>query len=107
MVGGRSPLSRYVDHRIDGSGEDVLDTRLTDTLIEWNVWGQFTAESMQMALKLDSLDSSHPIDVPIYSAMEVEQVTDDITYLKVSSNLSKAQHGQLNSLRISLRPSFA
>jgi aminopeptidase N len=52
---------------------------------EWNVWGQFITQSMQMAFKLDGLRASHPIEVPVKNALEVNQIFDHISYLKGSS----------------------
>lgn len=43
------------------------------------------AESVQTAFELDSLRSSHPIEVPIKDVLEVDQVFDAISYLKGSS----------------------
>ncbi|KAA6410075.1 MAG: aminopeptidase 2 [Lasallia pustulata] len=54
---------------------------------EWNVWGQFVTESVQTALQLDSLRSSHPIEVPVTDALEIDQIFDHISYLKGSSVL--------------------
>ncbi|KAF1811011.1 hypothetical protein P152DRAFT_438711 [Eremomyces bilateralis CBS 781.70] len=51
----------------------------------WNVWGQFVSESLQTAFALDSLRSSHPIEVPVRDALEVDQIFDHISYLKGSS----------------------
>ncbi|WPH04075.1 Hypothetical protein R9X50_00696000 [Acrodontium crateriforme] len=52
---------------------------------DWNVWGQFVTEGMQMAFQLDSLRTSHPIEVPVKNALEVDQIFDHISYLKGSS----------------------
>ncbi|QIX02058.1 hypothetical protein AMS68_007575 [Peltaster fructicola] len=52
---------------------------------EWNVWGQFVTEGMQTAFQLDSLRTSHPVEVPVRNALEVDQVFDAISYLKGSS----------------------
>ena len=52
---------------------------------DWNVWGQFVTDSMQMAFQLDSLRTSHPIEVPVRKALEVDQIFDHISYLKGSS----------------------
>ncbi|GAB7354847.1 hypothetical protein MBLNU459_g5224t3 [Dothideomycetes sp. NU459] len=52
---------------------------------DWNVWGQFVTDSMQTAFKLDSLRTSHPIEVPVRNALEVDQIFDHISYLKGSS----------------------
>ncbi|KAF2085743.1 hypothetical protein K490DRAFT_46004 [Saccharata proteae CBS 121410] len=52
---------------------------------EWNVWGQFCSEAIQTAFSLDSLRNSHPIEVPVRNALEVDQIFDSISYLKGSS----------------------
>ena len=52
---------------------------------DWNVWGQFVTDGMQMAFQLDSLRTSHPIEVPVRNALEVDQIFDHISYLKGSS----------------------
>lgn len=52
---------------------------------DWNVWGQFVTDSMQTAFQLDSLRTSHPIEVPVKNALEVDQIFDAISYLKGSS----------------------
>lgn len=54
---------------------------------EWDVWGQFVTDSMQTAFKLDSLRNSHPIEVPVRDALEVDQIFDHISYLKGSSSI--------------------
>ena len=52
---------------------------------EWNIWEQYTTDTMSAAFRLDSLRSSHPIQVPIMRAEEVEQVFDAISYNKGAS----------------------
>ena len=52
---------------------------------DWNVWPQFVSEGMQTAFTLDSLRSSHPIEVPVKDALDVDQIFDHISYLKGSS----------------------
>ncbi|QSZ33763.1 hypothetical protein DSL72_005334 [Monilinia vaccinii-corymbosi] len=54
---------------------------------DWCVWPQFVAEGMQTAFQLDSLRSSHPIEVPVKDALDVDQIFDSISYLKGSSVL--------------------
>ena len=48
----------------------------------WAMWDQFTTGHLSAALRLDSLKSSHPIQVPIHHAEEVEEVFDAISYCK-------------------------
>ncbi|KAJ6002901.1 Alanine/arginine aminopeptidase [Penicillium sp. IBT 35674x] len=52
---------------------------------DWNIWSQFVAEGVQQAFHLDSLRASHPIEVPVRNALEVDQIFDHISYLKGSS----------------------
>lgn len=52
---------------------------------DWHVWPQFVSEGMQTAFALDSLRSSHPIEVPVKDALDVDQIFDAISYLKGSS----------------------
>ncbi|KAL8735688.1 MAG: hypothetical protein Q9181_002751 [Wetmoreana brouardii] len=52
---------------------------------EFQVWSQFVTEAMQTAQQLDSLRASHPIEVPVKDALEIDQIFDAISYLKGSS----------------------
>ena len=52
---------------------------------DYEVWTQFVTEAMQTAQQLDALRSSHPIEVPVKDALEIEQIFDAISYLKGSS----------------------
>ncbi|KAK5962370.1 arginine/alanine aminopeptidase PWA37_000413 [Arxiozyma heterogenica] len=54
---------------------------------DWKVWEQYVADSLQRALSLDSLRSSHPIEVPVKNAAEINQIFDAISYSKGSSVL--------------------
>ena len=51
----------------------------------YQMWDQFVTDHLSAALKLDGLQSSHPIQVPIAHAEEVEQVFDAISYCKGGS----------------------
>lgn len=52
---------------------------------DYAMWAQFTTGHLSSAMRLDALKSSHPIQVPIYHAEEVEQVFDAISYCKGGS----------------------
>jgi len=54
---------------------------------EWNLWESFIGNGQKQALSLDSLRSSHPIQVPIGKAEEVEEVFDAISYMKGGSTV--------------------
>lgn len=51
---------------------------------EWKVWESYVIDTLQGALSLDSLRSSHPIEVPVKRADEVNQIFDAISYSKGS-----------------------
>ncbi len=51
---------------------------------EWKIWQSYVTNDLQSALSLDSLRSSHPIEVPIKRADEVNQIFDAISYAKGS-----------------------
>ncbi|CAF9915598.1 Aminopeptidase 2 mitochondrial [Imshaugia aleurites] len=51
---------------------------------EWKVWEGYVVGDLQNALSLDSLRSSHPIEVPVKRADEVNQIFDAISYSKGS-----------------------
>lgn len=51
---------------------------------EWKVWQGYVTDNLQSALSLDSLRSSHPIEVPVKRADEVNQIFDAISYSKGS-----------------------
>jgi Peptidase family M1 domain len=44
---------------------------------DWAMWEQFITDDQAAALRLDALKTSHPIQVPIAHAEEVEQVSND------------------------------
>ena len=49
---------------------------------DWNYWSKFVTDSMHAAFKLDSMRASHPIEVPVKSAVDVDQIFDAISYRK-------------------------
>jgi len=49
---------------------------------EWEVWPQFVNEGMEQAFSLDSVRASHPIQVTVRDALDVNQIFDKISYLK-------------------------
>ncbi|KAK9465000.1 peptidase family M1-domain-containing protein [Lipomyces arxii] len=54
---------------------------------DWDVFAVFVSESLQGALGLDSLRQSHPIEVPVKSALDIDQIFDAISYLKGASSI--------------------
>lgn len=54
---------------------------------DWKVWEQYVPDSLQQLMSLDSMRSSHPIEVPVQKASEINQIFDAISYAKGSSVL--------------------
>ena len=52
---------------------------------EWKIWNFYANDHLLRAFELDSLKSSHPIEVNVKSANEVFQIFDSISYCKGSS----------------------
>ncbi|QDS67523.1 hypothetical protein FKW77_002279 [Venturia effusa] len=51
---------------------------------EWKVWEGYVTDNLSSALSMDSLRSSHPIEVPVKRAEEINQIFDAISYSKGS-----------------------
>eukprot|EP00668_Euglena_longa_P000610 GGOE01000746.1.p1 GENE.GGOE01000746.1~~GGOE01000746.1.p1 ORF type:complete len:882 (-),score=313.77 GGOE01000746.1:304-2592(-) len=63
-----------------------MESYCVDNLLpEWKMWEVFVSRDLQRALQLDGLRTSHPIQVPIAHASEVEEVFDSISYSKGGS----------------------
>lgn len=58
----------------------------TDHLFpDWDVWTQFIVDEQQQALKLDALENTHPIEVPVNHPDEIRTIFDAISYSKGAS----------------------
>ncbi|XP_037441407.1 aminopeptidase M1-C-like [Triticum dicoccoides] len=57
---------------------------------QWKIWTQFL-DRTTTALRLDSLEASHPIEVEIHHASEVDQIFDAISYDKGASVIRMLQ----------------
>ncbi|XP_022732460.1 aminopeptidase M1-like isoform X2 [Durio zibethinus] len=63
----------------------------TDSLFpEWKIWTQFLDESTD-SLRLDGLAESHPIEVEINHAAEIDEIFDAISYKKGASVIRMLQ----------------
>jgi aminopeptidase N len=54
---------------------------------EWEIWEEYLAGTTSAGLALDSLRSSHPVEVPVRNPDEVDQIFDEISYDKGGSVL--------------------
>ncbi|KAF9579249.1 hypothetical protein BGW38_004571, partial [Lunasporangiospora selenospora] len=52
---------------------------------EWDTWSTFVVADVQRGIALDSLRSSHPIEVPVNDPHEIHQIFDAISYSKGAS----------------------
>ncbi|RNF04316.1 aminopeptidase-like protein [Trypanosoma conorhini] len=52
---------------------------------DWHVFTQFVHEEITQAFKLDSLRSSHPVEVDVQNAKEIDDIFDAISYSKGGS----------------------
>ncbi len=63
---------------------------------DWEMWTQFIVDEQQPALKLDALDNTHPIEVPIKHPDEIRSIFDAISYNKGASVIHML-HGYLGA----------
>ena len=60
-----------------------MATKFVDKLYpEWDLWDRFLEDAMNTAMDLDSLESTHPIDVKVESPAQIREIFDAISYDK-------------------------
>ncbi|MDH3656672.1 MAG: M1 family metallopeptidase [Nitrosopumilus sp.] len=59
---------------------------------EWDLWNQFVEDAMNVAMGLDSLKTTHPIDVKVNSPSEIREIFDAISYDKGGCVLRMLEH---------------
>ncbi len=52
---------------------------------EWDIWTQFASSDLSLALKLDALKTTHPIEVEVHHPHEIDEIFDKISYSKGAS----------------------
>lgn len=52
---------------------------------EWKVWDLYLTERYSIALRLDALAGSHPIEVPVHHPNEINEIFDAVSYAKGSA----------------------
>jgi puromycin-sensitive aminopeptidase len=52
---------------------------------EWDMWTQFISDEQQVALKLDALENTHPVEVAVNHPDEIRTIFDTISYNKGAS----------------------
>lgn len=59
---------------------------------EYDIWTQFVTDMYTRALDLDSLESSHPIEVEVNHPHEIDEIFDEISYNKGASIIRMLHH---------------
>jgi len=49
---------------------------------KWQIWKQFVSRELGIALRLDSLATTHPIEVPVNHPNEISEIFDAVSYSK-------------------------
>lgn len=52
---------------------------------EWKIWDQFLTSDTAVALRLDALSNSHPIEVEVHHPSEINEIFDAVSYSKGAS----------------------
>lgn len=52
---------------------------------DWQLWTQFLVDDRETGLKLDALEHTHPIEVPVHHPDEIRSIFDAISYSKGAS----------------------
>lgn len=52
---------------------------------EWKIWEQFLTSDTAVALRLDALSNSHPIEVKVHHPNEISEIFDAVSYSKGAS----------------------
>ena len=63
------------------------DKAINDIFPEWDVWTNFVVDDTNIALELDGLANSHPIEQEVNNPAEIGQLFDAISYSKGASIL--------------------
>lgn len=52
---------------------------------KWDIWTQFSTNDLGVALRLDSLLNTHPIEIPVHHPSEIGEIFDEVSYSKGAS----------------------
>lgn len=63
-----------------------MENLCTDNLFpEWHVWDLYLADRYAVALRLDALANSHPVEVTVHHPDEISEIFDMVSYAKGSA----------------------
>jgi len=52
---------------------------------KWDIWTQFSTDDLGIALRLDALLNTHPIEIPVHHPDEIGEIFDEVSYSKGAS----------------------
>jgi puromycin-sensitive aminopeptidase len=52
---------------------------------KWNIWERFATDTLGIALRLDALQSTHPIEIEVHHPNDIGEIFDAVSYLKGAS----------------------
>ncbi len=52
---------------------------------KWDIWTQFSTNDLGVALRLDALATTHPIEVEVHHPSEIGEIFDEVSYSKGAS----------------------
>ncbi len=52
---------------------------------KWDIWTQFSTNDLGVALRLDALLHTHPIEIPVHHPDEIGEIFDEVSYSKGAS----------------------
>lgn len=52
---------------------------------EWDIWTQFSTADLGVALRLDALKNTHPIEIEVHHPHEIGEIFDEVSYSKGAS----------------------
>ncbi|MBI2627649.1 M1 family metallopeptidase [Candidatus Nomurabacteria bacterium] len=52
---------------------------------KWDIWTQFSTNDLSVALRLDALFHTHPIEIPVHHPDEIGEIFDEVSYSKGAS----------------------
>lgn len=58
---------------------------LDEMFPEWTVWERFATDTLAIALRLDGLKNTHPIEVDVHDPNEIGEIFDAVSYSKGAS----------------------
>ena len=91
--GNYTTMNWWTDLWLNEGFASYMGPKATDHRFpEWDTWTQFVADEFLAALHSDSLQSTHPVEVPVKNPHEIREVFDAISYSKGSVVNRMAEH---------------